>query len=559
MSISALFLVFFGVLRAEAATLYLSPGSGTYSTGKNFTVSIRVNTSGQAMNAADGVLNFPTDKLQVIGLSKAGSIFNLWVQEPSYSNSGSTGNLHFEGVVLNPGFTGDGKILDITFQVRTEGSGSANFQSGSILANDGQGTNILTGMSGGTYTLQRSTAPVSEGPLPPKPLLKHYVKNPDGESVLFNSSDNGIKWSNGSYAKLAWSVPIGVSGVADVFDGNPDTAVPAKSGGLFDGKTFNFLEEGRHYYHLRFINGTGAGPILHYPLFVDLTPPDKFNITYAKGELDSAGKRSPDQISFKTKDSLSGIDHYEIKVGEDAAWIKTDQLVDGSGAFLLTKQKPGVKVIIVRALDKAGNATYAQIQVTIESIEPPAITDYPARLVSPGQKLLIKGTALPDADVEVDLTLGKNQPLALSAKSDSDGRWSAEYSEALSSGSYRITAKQTLSTGLQSGDSNPVYMSVNSLFWKFFVWISNVGGLLLLVLIIIAILTMLTYYYWHKFRMFRKKLRREAREVEESLAHGIAKIKKELERGDARQKISEDLNVVKKEVDAELKDLDKKI
>lgn len=63
----------------------------------------------------------------------------------------------------------------------------------------------------------------------------------------------------------------------------------------------------------------------------------------------------------------------------------------------------------------------------------------------------------------------------------------------------------------------------------------------------------------HKFRMFRKRLHREAHAVEEALAHGVAKIKKELERGDVRQKTPQDLRELKKEVDAELKDLDKKI
>lgn len=552
------FYFLFSVSRAEAATLYLAPASGTYSVGKNFVVSVRVSTPSEAMNAADGVLNFPTDKLQVIGLSKTGSIFNLWVQDPSYSNSGATGNIHFEGVVLNPGFTGDGKILEITFQVRSEGVASVSFASGSVLANDGEGTNIVSALNGGNYTLQKSSVPTEPGILPPKPFLKHYIKNPDGESVLFNNSDNGIKWSNNSYTKLVWSIPIGVDGVAEVFDDRSDTAASTKASGLFDSKTFNFLEEGRHYYHLRFINSRGAGPILHYPLFVDLTPPEKFNITLSVGDLDKNGRRFPDRITFKTGDGLSGLDYYEVMVG-DAAAVRTDQLIDGSGEFLLTKQKPGPKVVTVRALDKAGNFTDAKTQVTIESIDPPVIIDYPRHLVSPGQKLVIVGTALPEANVEVSLQFDKKAPLILSVKVDGGGDWTVNYADPLPSGYYRITAKQILSTGLESDDSNPVYMSVNSLFWKFFVWIWNVGGLLILVLVIIALLAMLAYYYWHKFRMFRKKLRREAREVEESLARGVAKIKKELERGDARQKISQDLGEIKKEVDKELKDLDKKI
>ena len=69
-------LVLFSVLAAQAASLYFSPSSGTYQTGRNFTVNIRAE-SPASMNAASGVIIFPTDKLEVLSVSKTGSIFNL--------------------------------------------------------------------------------------------------------------------------------------------------------------------------------------------------------------------------------------------------------------------------------------------------------------------------------------------------------------------------------------------------------------------------------------------------------------------------------------------------
>ena len=66
------------------------------------------------MNAASGVISFPADKLEVVSLSKTGSVFTLWVQEPSFSNS--AGTINFEGIVLNPGFIGAaGKTPTIKF------------------------------------------------------------------------------------------------------------------------------------------------------------------------------------------------------------------------------------------------------------------------------------------------------------------------------------------------------------------------------------------------------------------------------------------------------------
>src|SRR3989344_8514414 len=102
----ALLFGIFGILplTAQAATLYFSSSSGTQAVGTTFSVGVYVSSADQAMNAASGVISFPADKLAVESLSKSGSIFSLWVQEPSFSNS--AGAVNFEGIVLNPGFTG---------------------------------------------------------------------------------------------------------------------------------------------------------------------------------------------------------------------------------------------------------------------------------------------------------------------------------------------------------------------------------------------------------------------------------------------------------------------
>jgi len=119
----ALLFVIFGILpvTAQAASLYFSPSSGTHAVGTSFTVSVYVSSADQAMNAASGVISFPSDKLSVESLSKSGSVFSLWVQEPSFSNS--AGTINFEGIVLNPGFTGaSGKAINITFKTKAAGS-----------------------------------------------------------------------------------------------------------------------------------------------------------------------------------------------------------------------------------------------------------------------------------------------------------------------------------------------------------------------------------------------------------------------------------------------------
>lgn len=148
---------------ASAASLYLSPVIGTYSVGQTFTVNVYVSSPDQAMNAAQGVISFPIDKLEVYALSKTDSIANLWVQDPSFSNQ--DGTITFGAIVTNPGYTGpQGQIIKITFHARSPGTANIAFSSGSVLANDGKGTNILSSMQNAAVTL---TAAVSPPPAPP--------------------------------------------------------------------------------------------------------------------------------------------------------------------------------------------------------------------------------------------------------------------------------------------------------------------------------------------------------------------------------------------------------
>jgi len=80
----------FNANEAHAASLYLSPSSGTHTVGNIFTVSAYVNTNNAAINNSDATINFPTDLLEVVSVSRSSSIFSLWVEEPAFSNGGGT-------------------------------------------------------------------------------------------------------------------------------------------------------------------------------------------------------------------------------------------------------------------------------------------------------------------------------------------------------------------------------------------------------------------------------------------------------------------------------------
>lgn len=151
--------IFFGyAMHVDAATITLSPSSGQYTVGQTMTVDLILSTPQQAANAASVDLKFPQDKMRVINVAKDSSIISYWVSEPSFSNS--SGVVDFEGIIPNPGFQGsNAPLLTISFEVLDVGTAPLNITDGSVLANDGNGTEILTNLGRANYTFKAAPTP----------------------------------------------------------------------------------------------------------------------------------------------------------------------------------------------------------------------------------------------------------------------------------------------------------------------------------------------------------------------------------------------------------------
>lgn len=160
--IAAIFILSFGANKVSLAqSLFLSPGEANFASGAVFTVKLKLDSVGQAINVAQATINFPSDLLEVKSISKAGSIFILWPQEPSYSNS--SGVINFSGGLPSPGFTGTGTVLSVSFRAKKAGEARLSISGGVILAADGRGTNILSHTSGTIYEIAPKTKNILPG------------------------------------------------------------------------------------------------------------------------------------------------------------------------------------------------------------------------------------------------------------------------------------------------------------------------------------------------------------------------------------------------------------
>lgn len=167
---AALLLLPFGV---SAASLSISSPAEQHSVGDVFTIKVIVK-SDDSLNAISGKVNIPKDMFQIQSVSKAGSVLNFWVTEPSFSKS--EGSFSFEGVSLS-GFKGTGIVANVVVKAIGAGSSNISFQYAQILANDGQGTDITKGLIGQNFTVAEATVkePVVEKAVTEKPIVEKTV------------------------------------------------------------------------------------------------------------------------------------------------------------------------------------------------------------------------------------------------------------------------------------------------------------------------------------------------------------------------------------------------
>ncbi len=336
-------------LPAEAATLSLFPGAGSYSIGESFTSYVVLDSPTQAANAISGVVNFPADKLQVVSLTK-GATIDFWVEQPTFSNS--QGTVRFEGVTFNPGFSGyGGRVLTVTFRGRVTGEAVLDFQSASILANDGEGTNITDGDRGATITL------LAARPAPP----------PQSEGVVVITSKthpDSTKWYSSRAPEILMSFPTGTLAISALVDENATATPPTTAREVVTSYTSSELNDGIWYFHARARQPSGWSRPSHFSIQIDSQPPQPFVIKLVNG-LDIMN--TTPEIVFGTKDDLSGVVQYEVFVNSEKITTVSASSSELYHLVRLPYEPWGTRKIRVIATDQAGNTTESTAEFVVQS------------------------------------------------------------------------------------------------------------------------------------------------------------------------------------------------
>ena len=551
----AILLAFALAKSVHAASLYFSPSIGSYNVREQFSVSVYVSSADQAMNAASGIITFPQDKLEVTSLSKSGSVFSLWVQEPSFSNS--AGMVNFEGIVLNPGFTGAaGKTITINFRIKAAGLAILNFSSGSVLANDGKGTNILASLGNAQFNLGYAGPSVPEATTPSITL-----DTPAAPQISSPTHPDPNKWYSKNTAKFMWQVPSDAVAVRLLYDKYPNSQPRVVYEPAISEKEITDLKDGIYYFHTQFKNDKGWGAIAHFRFQIDTQTPEPFEIKF----VDSKETDNPrPTVLFDTTDSLSGIDYYKVKIGEGVFFAIAPEIVKNI-PYTLPFQAPGKRSILVQAFDKAGNYTVAIEDFIIEPLESPIFTIYPRELAS-GEALKVEGkTKYLNSQVIIWLQREKDEPKSFSVNSDQNGNFVFMTDGQLRDGVYNLWAEVVDVRGTRSLPSEKLTIAIaRPAIFRIGTWAINFLAIAVPLVALIAMLIFIIWHGWHKFSLLRKRLRKEVTEAElvihkafDLLKDDIREQIKMLEKTRTKRELTEEEEKIIKQLKKDLDDAEK--
>jgi hypothetical protein len=289
-------------------------------------------------------------------------------------------------------------------------------------------------------------------------------------------------------------------------------------------KELKDVPDGIWYFHLQFRKVNSWGAIAHFRFQIDTKPPEPFKIEIVDGKEVSTPHPT---ILFDTVDSLSGIDYYQIKVGEG----EFDTLAYGEvkkNPYTLPPQPPGRRTILVKAVDRAGNYTTAVEEVVIKALPSPVVTYYPHEL-SKDQALIIRGTALPKIELTLWILEEKGQPVTHNLQSDENGNFTFVNPNKLKDGVYSFWLVAGNEQGAKSEPTEKYSFIVQQpTFWRVSAKITGLLGVTVPLVALIIVLVFLFWYSWHKFKLFKKKLRKETGEVEQALRQVFHLIRNDL-------------------------------
>ncbi len=488
-----------------AASINLFPNSGTFNAGESFAVAVSVSSPDQAMNAISGTIAFPTDLLEVTSISRGGSIIQIWVREPSFSNA--TGSIQFEGVILNPGFqAASGNVITINFRAKSSGTAPVNFLSGSILANDGKGTSILSGLGGANFTIIGTSPPeITEPNAPEQEKPVPQASAPNAPVISSITHPDQTQWYAIPEAKIAWALPISITGVSYLIDQDPFTNPPNTNLGEVTSAE-KTLTDGIWYIHVKLRNQSGWGEVSHFAIRVDTEAPQEF-----RAEIIQSDDLSNPRVKFdlSANDKTSGVQLYRLSIDgqEPIEWNASKT----SSYYETPALTTGELIGQLEAIDYAGNKSLLSKEFTIESLPAPEIIDYHEELES-GEPFYLQAKAFPNATIFIWVQESGTASIRWITRSDREGNLTFISDQGMRAGDYSIWLQAQDQRGALSAESEIVSIHVMPTGFTEF-WQSNFRLLVMMMGIAWILFIIIIWYLLARFLAFKHRVRDDSNQA----------------------------------------------
>lgn len=231
-------------------------------------------------------------------------------------------------------------------------------------------------------------------------------------------------------------------------------------------------------------------------------------------------------LYFETKDDISGISHYEVKIKEDVFKVKKGE----NYPWRTPNLPPGTHHISVKAIDRAGNFIESSIEVKIESIPVPEITICPGVFRSGEEVLFVSGTAIPESKVIVFFEKNEKLIKKWEISSDKEGNWSLAKEGLFRSEIYKISAKVEDSRGAISNSSEPCFVKVILGGIAIGPLIISYKNLTLITIILFFILLAFILYLVWRIRRTQKLIERETKDLKTKFYKEYNELRTDIER-----------------------------
>ncbi len=146
LSAPIIFLVIFATNSPYAGNIFLLQTTGDIflTVGEETPIALQVLTK-SPINVIGGTVTFSSATLEVASITRAGSLIDLWSEEPTYSNQ--EGTIQFSGGIVGEKSTAitNGDVLTVNMRMKNAGVGVVSITNAQLLASNGEGTNIVSG------------------------------------------------------------------------------------------------------------------------------------------------------------------------------------------------------------------------------------------------------------------------------------------------------------------------------------------------------------------------------------------------------------------------------